>query len=93
VATSEETDLEAEPHTPRSENTNDTEPSAKQNKIAVAAPHGRIIGEEGVRPGAKFHKLHPGQSTQAPTLALQKQESETFSQWEGGEGWLRPLVA
>jgi hypothetical protein len=76
-------------HTPLDQKTRTPQnPAQNRTRSQSAAPHGRrLIGEEGVRPGAKFHKLHPGQSTQAPSLALLKQEAETFFQW-GGRGRL-----
>jgi len=58
------------------------------------APHG-VGGEEGVRPGAEFHKLHPGQAKpKLPfvSVTMLKRESEPFSgQEEGGLGWLQTL--
>jgi hypothetical protein len=97
VATSVQTDLDActrkrTPHSQRSAPWTHGEPDGSETPNRRAAPHG-AGGEEGVRAGAEFHKLHPGQtrpgqaelSSLSRWLAMPKRESEPF-QWTRRRG-------
>jgi hypothetical protein len=78
-----QTDLDAERHHGIRQHERHERTENLGSKIAIT-PHG-LGGEEGVRPGAKFHKLHPGQAPLASLLL--KRESESFTGEEGGVGY------